>query len=64
MIVFIAAFFLLGSLLCLLVLADHQAGAAVETDRVCMFDQRSFFPAGAEPAGATSVEWSRQHLQA
>jgi hypothetical protein len=40
MIFLIAAFFLLGSLLCLLVSADHQAGAAVETARVRTFDQR------------------------
>ena len=40
MIFFIAAFFIVGSLLCLLVSADHQAGEAVETARVRTFDQR------------------------
>lgn len=40
MIFFIAAFFLLGSLLCLLVSAEHQAGDAVEAARVRTFDQR------------------------
>ena len=40
MIFFIAAFFLLGALLCLLVSADQQAGDPVETARVRPFDPR------------------------
>jgi hypothetical protein len=40
MIIFLVSFFILGSLLCVLVGADQQAASAVETTRVTTFEHR------------------------